>query len=316
MVVTGAAGFIGSHLAERLISLGHHVVGVDCFSDYYDLESKRSNLTRLLTSDSFDLREVDLVDADLEPLVDGAEAVFHLAGQPGVRGSWEDGFRAYNDNNTLATQRLLEAVRRTDVGRLVYSSSSSIYGNAPSFPTNEDAPTRPHSPYGVTKLAAELLCSAYARNFGVPTVSLRYFTVYGPRQRPDMAFHRLIESGLSGAPFKLFGTGEQVRDFTFVQDVVAANLLAAEREITHGDVFNVSGGSTTTMTEVIATLDDMLGGTLNIVYSEAQAGDVDRTGGDTEHAHEILGWSPQVSLRSGLESQVEWHRTRCATAQS
>src|SRR4051812_32930977 len=217
-LVTGVAGFIGSTLAEALVGNGDVVVGVDCFTPYYDAAQKRANLQRLAATKQFTLAEADLRTAELPPLLDGVDVVYHQAGQPGVRLSWASGFAEYDSHNIIATQRLLEGARAAGVARVVYASSSSVYGNAPRYPTSEDDLPQPHSPYGVTKLAAEHLCNLYAANWGVHTVSLRYFTVYGPRQRPDMAMHRLIESALAGTPFPLYGDGSAVRDFTFVDD--------------------------------------------------------------------------------------------------
>src|SRR3954447_5448772 len=216
-LVTGAAGFIGSSLVDALLVRGDSVRGIDCFTPYYGRADKEANLAGALQHHEFELVEADLRTCAIEPLLEGVDVVFHQAAQAGVRLSWADGFADYDGHNILATQRLLEAVKAAGVQRLVYASSSSVYGNAPAYPTNEDDLPRPHSPYGVTKLAAEHLCNLYAANWGVPTVSLRYFTVYGPRQRPDMAMHRLVESALNHTPFPLYGDGSQVRDFTFVE---------------------------------------------------------------------------------------------------
>ena len=239
-LVTGVSGFIGSHLAEALVAGGHEVRGVDCFTDYYDTCVKRANIAGLLVTGGLEMVEADLRSAELGRLLSGVDVVFHQAGQPGVRLSWSSGFEAYVQHNVLVTQRLLEALRESDVGRFVFASSSSVYGNAPSYPSEETDLPRPHSPYGVTKLAAEHLCRLYTANWDVPTVCLRYFTVYGPRQRPDMAFHRFIESALDGREIPLFGTGEQTRDFSYVADVVRANLAAATAEVPPGCVMNLS----------------------------------------------------------------------------
>ena len=226
-LVTGVAGFIGSNLADLLLADGHEVVGIDCFTDYYDIAIKRSNIAQAQVHKNFRLVEEDLLDCDLRALLDGIDAVFHQAGQPGVRLSWADGFETYTRLNVLATQRLLEAAKDSSIDRLVYASSSSLYGAAEHYPTSEVDLPAPMSPYGVTKLAAEHLCSLYHRNYGVPTVSLRYFTVFGPRQRPDMAMHRLIDSAINGSEFTMFGDGSQIRDFTYVGDIVKANIAAA-----------------------------------------------------------------------------------------
>ena len=311
-VVTGAAGFIGSHLSEALTSDGHTVLGVDCFTEYYDRRRKEGNLTALRERDNFSLVEADLGTAELAPILDGADVVFHQAAQPGVRLSWSEGFNVYAAHNILGTQRLLEAIRGTSVQRLVYASSSSVYGNAPRYPTTEDDLPRPFSPYGVTKLAAEHLCNLYAANYGTPTVSLRYFTVYGPRQRPDMAFHRFIEAALAGHELPLFGDGSQIRDFTYVGDVVAANVLAGEMDVPPGTVLNVCGGGSVNMTEVIETMSDIIGRPLTTEDLPEQPGDVTRTGGTSERARQLLGWSPATTLREGLERQVAWHRDTAA----
>lgn len=309
-LVTGVAGFIGSTLAERLVSDGWSVRGVDCFTPYYDEESKRSNLLGLRASPQFELIEADLLTADLAPLLEGTDVMFHLSGQPGVRLSWAEGFHTYVDLNINVTQRLLEAARNTELRRFVYASSSSIYGQAAVAPTDEDQPTRPYSPYGVTKLAGELLCSAYAANFGVPTTSLRYFTVYGPRQRPDMATHRLIEAALEGHTFPLFGDGEQMRDFTFVDDIVNANVLAATANVPAGTVCNAAGGGSVRLIELVNLVGELVGRPVSIDWQPAQPGDVRCTGGSIERAKQLLAWAPAVDLRAGVERQVEWHRAR------
>ena len=306
--MTGAAGFIGSQLAERLVAAGCHVRGIDALTSYYPPTWKRRNLETLLRSDLFEFREVDLCTADLEPELEGVDVVFHQAAQPGVRASWSDGFPLYNAHNILATQRLLEVVRRTSVQRVVYASSSSVYGEALTYPTSEGDLPKPHSPYGVTKLAAEHLCGLFASNWGVPTVSLRYFTVYGPRQRPDMAIHRLIEAAIRGNSFPLYGSGEQVRDFTFVSDVVEANLRAAEASVEPGTVLNVAGGSEIGVGELIELLEEILERPIELQHHPQQPGDVLRTGGSTVRIRELLSWEPRVGLAEGLRAQVEWHR--------
>lgn len=311
-MVTGAAGFIGSQLAEVLVRSGQRVLGVDCLTDYYDVELKRSNLESLHTGSSFEFAQADLRSADLAELIDGADIVFHLAGQPGVRGSFADGFHLYAENNILATQRLLEAAKRVGTPRFVFASSSSVYGNAPTYPTSEDDLPRPFSPYGVTKLAAEHLCRLYADNWAMPTVALRYFSVYGPRQRPDMAMHRLINSALDGTPFSLFGGGNQIRDFTYVGDVVRANLAAASADLPPGTVLNVSGGSNASMHEVIELIGQITGRDPRVESSPSEAGDVTRTGGSNELARRMLAWEPTVSLRQGLAAQVDWARMQRA----
>ena len=312
-LVTGVAGFIGSTLAELLVADGWTVRGIDRFTAYYEEATKRGNLDELSKSELFTLVEADLLFTDLEPLLDGVDVVFHLAGQPGVRLSWADGFRTYNDLNVNVTQRLLEAARSVPLQRFVYASSSSVYGDASVVPTNEDQPTRPFSPYGVTKLAGELLCSAYGANFGVPTASVRYFTVYGPRQRPDMATHRLIEAAQSGTQFPLFGDGEQIRDFTFVDDIVRATVLAATTELAPATVVNAAGGASVRLIDLVHLVGELVGVEVNVDWRPAQAGDVRRTGGSIERASALLGWSPVVDLETGVARQVEWHRNRRRT---
>lgn len=309
-LVTGAAGFIGSTLTDRLLAEGWNVRGADCFTPYYDPAAKLANIAHLQDVTAFELCEVDLASTELAPLIDDVDVVFHLAGQPGVRLSWSDGFHIYSETNIEVTQRLLEAVRDSPLGRFVYASSSSVYGNVDTVPTDEDHPTRPYSPYGVTKLAGEHLCSAYARNFEVPTTSVRYFTVYGPRQRPDMAFHRLIEAALDGQSFPLYGDGTQIRDFTFVDDIVEATFLAGVTNLPAGTMVNAAGGASIELRDVIELLGDVVGLPVLLDRRESQAGDVQRTGGSIERAGRLLNWSPKTDLRTGLTRQAEWHRRR------
>ena len=308
VLVTGCAGFIGSTLAEELVASGARVVGIDAITDSYGAELKRRNLEGLLGHAGFDFHEADLLDVDLPALLDGIDVVFHLAGLPGVRTSWGDRFADYERLNVLATQRLLEAARRAPLRRLVYSSSSSVYGKAERFPVLETDAPAPLSPYGVTKLAAEHLCTLYAANFGVPAVSLRYFTVYGPRQRPDMAIHRLIEVALRGGQFRVFGTGEQRRDFTYVDDAVTANLRAAGADLTPGTVLNIGGGSDSSLNEIIALVEQATGRSVERVAEAGSPGDPFRTGADVSRARDQLDWHPQTSMTAGIEAQVEWHR--------
>jgi len=282
-------------------------VAVDGFIPSYDEDLKRANLDVVAGFDGCEFVEADLMVADLADLLTGIDVVFHLAGHAGVRSSWADGFDSYVTNNIRVTQRLLEASRGRSLQRFVLASSSSVYGNSGLYPSSENDAPAPHSPYGVTKLAAEHLAVLYARNWAVPTVSLRYFTVYGPRQRPDMAMHRIIESCLGGDEFHVFGDGEQIRDFTFVGDVVEATVQAATVEVPPGTVVNVAGGSAVTLESVIAMVEQIVGRSLSITYDPDQPGDVRRTGGDTGAIRALLGWQPRVDLRSGLEAQVLWH---------
>jgi UDP-glucuronate 4-epimerase len=313
-LVTGGAGFIGSSLATRLADQGHEVVIVDVLSPYYDPAQKRANLVPLLGRPGVEVVEDDLVDGDLDPLLDDVDVVFHQAAQPGVRRSWDD-FGSYATANITVTQRLLEAARgRAGIQRFVYASSSSVYGNAARAGSMETDRPRPFSPYGVTKLAAEHLCCAYAENFGLPTVSLRYFTVYGPGQRPDMAMHRLIEAARNQTPFPLYGDGRQVRDFTYVDDIVAANLAAVTADPPPGTVVNVAGGSATTMREVVGLIGELVGRPVLVDAQPPQPGDVCVTAARTELAHQVLGWEPQIDLRTGVDRQVAWHAARDAVA--
>lgn len=307
-LVTGAAGFVGSTLAKQLLRDGHEVVGLDSLTDYYELSIKRGNLAAI-PHRGFTFHQADLNTADLDDLLIDVDWVFHQAGQPGVRMSWGKDFAVYVRQNVEATQRLLEAAKRSRrLQRLVYASSSSVYGNAESYPTAETARPQPVSPYGVTKLAAEHLCSLYAANFGVPTVSLRYFTVYGPGQRTDMAFTRFVRAAVLDEVISIYGTGEQVRDFTFVDDVVQANLAAAGGEVESGEVFNVAGGSNVSVNQTLDVLRSLSGRVLKIDYSDTVAGDVFRTGGDTTKIESVLGWRPTVTIEEGLERHLSWGR--------
>lgn len=310
VLVTGAAGFVGSHLTKRLRDDSHDVIGLDSFTDYYDVTLKRANADAAIQA-GVTFVEGDLNVVDLDAILDGVEAVFHLAGQPGVRSSWGEDFSTYTHCNIDATQRLLEASRRRPtLRRLVYASSSSVYGNAERYPTSERDRPQPISPYGVTKLAAEHLCSLYATCFGVPTVSLRYFTVYGPGQRPDMAFTRFADAVVRGDRITVYGSGEQTRDFTFVEDVVEANLLAATRDVPAGTVMNVAGGSHTSVNEVLQIFEELAGSQLSVARVEAVAGDARQTGGDTSAIRSLLGWQPRVSLREGIAQQFRWAAER------
>jgi nucleoside-diphosphate-sugar epimerase len=309
-VVTGCAGFVGSHLAEALLERNHEVVGLDAFTDYYSRGVKEANLARARARSGFTFVERDLADGKLEPLFEGVDGVFHLAAQPGVRGSWGDTFAIYVRENILATQRLFEAAARAKV-RIVMASSSSVYGNAEEYPTREDTSPRPVSPYGVSKLACESLAQTYSECFGLEVVSLRYFTVYGPRQRPDMAFSRIISALLGGDPFRFFGTGEQSRDFTYVDDAVAAT-LAAMNGSRGSTVYNVGGGSETTLTDVVALCEGLAGKRLDLRHEPAAAGDVRRTAADTSLIRAELGWSPRTSLEEGLAAQLAAARSTAA----
>lgn len=304
-IVTGCAGFIGSHLTAALLDRGDEVVGMDCVTDYYPRSVKEANLAPLRAHSAFRFVEDRLERADLAPILDGATHVFHLAAQAGVRKSWGRDFRTYTVDNIDATQALLEAVKGRPITRLVYASSSSVYGDAATIPMKEDARPQPVSPYGVTKLAAEQLCVLYHVNFGVPAVSLRYFTVYGPRQRPDMAFHRFLRAAIAGDPITLYGDGTQTRDFTYVADAVRATVAAGDRG-TPGGVYNIGGGSRVSMTDVLAIIERVTGRTLDVRREPPQKGDMRDTYADTSRARTDLGFAPSVTLEEGLKAETDW----------
>ena len=307
-LVTGAAGFIGSHLVSALLDRGAEVRGLDCFTDYYPRAVKESNLDVNRQRSGFRFVEDRIQTADLAALLDDVTHVFHLAAQAGVRKSWGRDFRIYTDHNVDASQQLLEACVGRPLHRFVYASSSSLYGDTAPIPMREDALPQPVSPYGVTKLAAEQLCYLYHVNHGVPATSVRYFTVYGPRQRPDMAFHRFFRAALDGQPIVLYGDGEQTRDFTFVTDAVAATIAAGERGVP-GRAYNIGGGSRVTVNEVLKIVEGLVGHPLKIRREPSQKGDMRDTYADTSLARADLGFAPAVSLEQGLESEYRWLST-------
>jgi UDP-glucose 4-epimerase len=304
-LVTGCAGFIGSQLAERLVADGHRVTGVDAFTDYYAPSLKEANLEALQGAPAFTLLRGNLLDVDPAVLLDGVDVVFHLAAQAGVRASWGRAFRIYTDWNILATQRLLEAARDRRLRRFVYASSSAVYGRS-EVPMREESPARPLSPYGVTKLAGEHLASLYAAAYGVPTVSLRYFTVFGPRQRPDMAFHRFIRALRAGRPIPVFGDGGQTRDFTFVADIVEATCRAAAADLPAGEVVNVAGGVRIELREAIAELERLTGRKARVQAGAGAAGEMPHTYADIGRAARLLGWAPKTPLADGLREEIAW----------
>jgi nucleoside-diphosphate-sugar epimerase len=305
-VVTGAAGFIGSHLCEHLLASGDEVRAIDAFTDYYPRASKEENLSAARGDSRFMFVEGDLQDMCLTEMLDGADVVYHLAGQPGVRTSWGSDFELYVQRNVLATQRLLESCRLRPPAKLVYASSSSVYGDATAYPVSEAACPHPISPYGVTKLAAEHLCGVYAAMSSVPTACLRLFTVYGPRQRPDMAFSRLVTSALGGGVFEIYGDGEQTRDATFVYDVAAAMRDAAVSD--WSGVANIGGGVRVSMNQAVEMVSAICG-PIDVVRRSASAGDVRHTGADTRLAKAAFGYRPRTTLRQGLSAMVEWARS-------
>lgn len=309
-LVTGAAGFIGSHLVDALLADGHAVLGVDCFNDNYAATDKRANLAHAFDHDAFELRVGDLVDLDPHALIEPCDVVFHLAGEPGVRGSWGKRFDRYTHHNVAATQRLLDAMVEHPGTRFVYASSSSVYGDALTLPTPEDATPRPLSPYGVTKLAAEHLSVLYGEEHGVDTVALRFFSVYGPRQRPDMAFRRFCEAIVGGGPIEVYGDGRQSRDFTFVGDIVAATRAAGAAQTRPGRVYNVGGGGAVSVNTALETLAAIAGRPLDVRHADRQEGDVADTGADTTRARAELGFDPRTTLREGLAAELDWVRER------
>jgi len=305
-LITGVAGFIGSTLAERLVADGVDVVGVDCFTDYYPRPMKERNLSGLLSSRGFRFVESRIQDANLQALLADRTHVFHLAAQAGVRKSWGRDFAIYTENNIEATQVLLEAVMKMpSLERLVYASSSSVYGDNTPMPFREDAMTQPVSPYGVSKLAAEQLCYLYYVNFKVPTVSLRYFTVYGPRQRPDMGFHKFLRATILGEPIAVYGDGEQTRDFTFVQDIVSANIAASIRGVP-GRVYNIGGGSRVSVNEVLDLIGRISKRRPVVRVDSVQKGDMRHTYADTSLARADLAFAPTVGLEEGLTAEYQW----------
>jgi nucleoside-diphosphate-sugar epimerase len=304
-LVTGAAGFIGSHLTAALLDKGWSVVGIDCFTDYYPRALKEANLAESRLREGFRFIEARIQDADLAGLLDDVTHVFHLAAQAGVRKSWGQDFRVYTENNIEASQILLEACTGRSLARFVYASSSSVYGDRTAIPMREDMLPQPVSPYGVTKLAAEQLCDLYHVNYGLPAVAMRYFTVYGPRQRPDMAFHKFLKAALKGEEIHLYGDGEQTRDFTFVSDAVAATIAAGECGVP-GRVYNVGGGARVSMNDVLRIMERVVGQRIAVSREPAQKGDMRDTYADTSLARQDLGFSPAVALDEGIQAEYRW----------
>ncbi|HEY7168101.1 MAG TPA: NAD-dependent epimerase/dehydratase family protein [Candidatus Binatia bacterium] len=308
IVVTGVAGFIGSHLAEKLLDEHHEVLGVDMFLDNYARDLKQRNLAGLKKRSGFSFIEQDLLSVDCGGLLNGVDYLFHLAGQPGVRSSWGRDFARYTDNNILVTQNLLEAARSAGLKKFVYASTSSVYGDTDDLPMRETGRTRPVSPYGVSKLSAEHLCYLYFKAYGIPTVSLRFFTVYGPRQRADMFFHIAMRGLLKNEEVPLFDDGEQTRDFTYCSDIVDG-VFAAGFSTDAGEIFNLGGGTRNSLLNAIAVMEDIAGRKLRLKRFDRQKGDVRHTFASIEHAQEKLGYSPGVSLEQGLARQWEWIQT-------
>ena len=306
-IVTGVAGFIGSNLAQKLLEQGDQVIGIDQFNDYYDPSLKRQNAHILAKYPEFKLIEADIQSLDWRQLLQGVEVLFHQAAQAGVRASWGDGFRQYTERNINATQIILEAAKETpSLQRMVFASTSSVYGNAETMPTPETLCPQPVSPYGITKLAAERLCWLYHQNFNVPVTALRYFTVYGPRQRPDMAFHKFFQAAIAGKPIGIYGDGKQTRDFTFISDAVAANLAAAVVPEALGEVFNIGGGSRVVLLDVLDTMEKVIGKPIERLHQGLAQGDARHTAADVTKARTILGYNPQVFLAEGLAQEWQW----------
>jgi len=315
VVVTGAAGFIGSHLCDRLLADGHEVVGVDSFTDYYSRARKLQNLAGANAHKDFSLAELDVADPEMTSIVRGASVVFHLAAQPGLPESWGPHFDRYLHDNLVATERLLESLRDVQLKRFVFASSSSVYGNAEMSPTKESAMPQPISPYGMTKLAAEQLTFVYMRTFGLKATALRYFTVYGPRQRPDMAIHRFMDALAENREIEIFGDGEQTREFTYISDAVDGTVKAASGDIV-GQVINLGGGSRVTVNRVIDTLEDISRIKAHRKHLPAAPGDPRHTGASINLARDRLAWEPRISLREGLTRQWEWFKSSRASSPS
>lgn len=308
-LVTGCAGFIGSHLTDRLLELGYEVIGIDCFSDYYPRELKETNIADALNHKNFQLIEKDILECSEFPKVD---YVFHQAAQAGVRASWGKNFEIYTRNNIQVTQKLLEYYKEIKIRRFVYASSSSVYGESVALPMKETSRVQPLSPYGVTKLAAEHLCHLYWVNYRVPTVSLRYFTVYGPRQRPDMGINKFVKAVLNGDEIRVFGDGSQTRDFTFIDDIVQANLLATQAllENVAGHAFNIGGGNQISVNALINLIAEIAGKNAQVRYIEKQKGDVTDTRADVTNAASILGWKAETNINEGLQYYFDYYHQK------
>ena len=306
-IVTGVAGFIGSNLAENILQQGDRIIGIDQVNDYYSPTQKRANIDRLKQYSNFEFMEDSIQNLNWLELLQGVDVVYHQAAQAGVRASWGDGFRHYTERNINATQIMLEAAKETQsLKRFVYASTSSVYGNAETMPTPETICPQPVSPYGITKLAAERMCWLYQKNFNVPVTALRYFTVYGPRQRPDMAFHKFFKAAIKDEAISIYGDGQQTRDFTFVSDAVTANLAAGSVPEAIGEVFNIGGGSRVVLMDVLATMEKVIGQPIKKEFVGKARGDARHTSADISKAKSILGYNPQVSLAEGLAKEWEW----------
>ncbi len=306
--VTGAAGFIGSQLCRALIQNGESVIGVDSFTDFYPRWIKEKNIQPLLNHPKFEFLYEDIITLDLNEVMEKVEAVFHLAAQPGVRTSWGDDFSIYTKNNIDVTQRILESAKNISLRKFIYASSSSVYGLSPQFPMRESQLLYPYSPYGVTKLAAEHLCFLYHRNYGIPCVSLRFFTVYGPGQRPDMAFHRFLKAIGDEKEIKVYGDGQQTRDFTYIDDIIRANVSSLTNG-RPGETYNIGGGTQIKLADIIPILEKICRKTIRIKFQEGQKGDVRHTFADIRKAKKDLNYNPQISLEDGLKEEWNWIQT-------
>jgi len=305
-VVTGVAGFIGSSLAEKLLKENFKVVGIDCFTDYYSKNIKKKNLTNCLKNEHFTFIQKNILELDLEPIIKNSQCLFHQAAQPGVRASWGSQFDTYVKDNILVTQKILESAKEVKtLEKIVMASSSSVYGNQEGKMIEESTLTKPISPYGATKLAAENLGNLYAENFDLPVISLRYFTVYGPRQRPDMAFSKFIRSNISNKEIEVFGDGNQIRDFTYISDIVEANILSMNSSSKSG-IFNIGGGSTHSVNQILEMIKNITGNENIIKFKPKQNGDVFKTESDIEKARKNLNYSPKIDIKKGLENQFQW----------
>jgi UDP-glucose 4-epimerase len=306
-LVTGTAGFIGSHLCRRLLKQGGSVIGIDSFSDFYPKWIKETNLRAFLKQKNFEFIPQDILQLDLKPLLKKTDVVFHLAAQPGVRTSWGTSFSVYTKNNIEATQKLLEAVKQVKIQKMIYASSSSVYGLCPDLPMSETSTLYPFSPYGVTKLAAEHLCFLYSKNYGIPVISLRFFTVYGPRQRPDMAFHKFLKAVLDNKEITVFGDGTQTRDFTYIDDIIQANVSSIQNGAS-GESYNIGGGTQRKLADLIPILEDICQKKIRIKYKKSQKGDVRHTLADIKKAKMDLNYEPGTSLEEGLREEWGWIR--------
>lgn len=307
-VVTGCAGFIGSHLTERLLKKKYNIIGIDSFTDFYSKKIKEKNIKNFLEDKNFELKNIDIIEGNLKQIVSDADYVFHLAGQAGVRPSWGKNFEIYTRNNIDVTQKLLEAYIDSDIKKFVFASSSSVYGDTTNISMAENSQTRPISPYGVTKLAAENLCYLYWKNYKIPTISLRYFTVYGPRQRPDMAIAKFTKSIINNEKIEIYGDGKQTRDFTHISDIVKATVSAAESGI-EGEVFNIGGGSRISINELINILEKESGKKAIVKYVERQHGDMTNTLADISKARRLLKYNPKVNIEIGINKYIEWFKS-------